>query len=125
MECCDAASFVQDDSLTQEQRQVVAIFSQEDKNASQFASRAVVAHRSKPAIPEKITRLRSIESLTPRMHNVTQTPHPADSAKMAEGWPYWSILVVDDEPGMRNFLVKTLGSPTAHREAETAKAHRG
>ena len=25
-----------------------------------------------------------------------------------EGWPYWSILIVDDEPGMRNFLVKTL-----------------
>jgi DNA-binding NtrC family response regulator len=25
-----------------------------------------------------------------------------------EGWPDWSILIVDDEPGMRNFLVKTL-----------------
>ena len=28
--------------------------------------------------------------------------------KTAEGWPGWSILIVDDEPGMRNFLVKTL-----------------
>ena len=28
--------------------------------------------------------------------------------KPADGWPYWSILVVDDEQGMRNFLVKTL-----------------
>ncbi|MEY4980346.1 MAG: hypothetical protein RLZZ352_2616 [Pseudomonadota bacterium] len=31
---------------------------------------------------------------------------PAD--KPLEGWPDWSILVVDDEQGMRNFLVKTL-----------------
>lgn len=30
------------------------------------------------------------------------------SDKIVEGWPYWSILIVDDEPGMRNFLVKTL-----------------
>jgi len=29
-------------------------------------------------------------------------------AKATEGWPDWSILIVDDEPGMRNFLVKTL-----------------
>ena len=28
--------------------------------------------------------------------------------KAAEGWPFWSILIVDDEQGMRNFLVKTL-----------------
>lgn len=28
--------------------------------------------------------------------------------KALEGWPDWSILIVDDEPGMRNFLVKTL-----------------
>lgn len=35
---------------------------------------------------------------TPTSH--TEKPH--------EGWPFWSILVVDDEQGMRNFLVKTL-----------------
>ncbi|TXT35571.1 MAG: response regulator NtrC [Comamonadaceae bacterium] len=29
-------------------------------------------------------------------------------AKPLDGWPDWSILIVDDEPGMRNFLVKTL-----------------
>jgi len=34
-------------------------------------------------------------------------PTPAPE-KPADGWPYWSILVVDDEQGMRNFLVKTL-----------------
>ena len=28
--------------------------------------------------------------------------------RVLEGWPDWSILIVDDEPGMRNFLVKTL-----------------
>lgn len=33
-----------------------------------------------------------------------QTP----SFKPLNGWPDWSILIVDDEPGMRNFLVKTL-----------------
>ena len=58
------------------------------------------------------------------MHNVTQTPHPADSAKMAEGWPYWSILVVDDEPGMRNFLVKTLG-PRCQAVHEAGSAEDG
>ena len=30
------------------------------------------------------------------------------TARVIEGWPDWSILIVDDEPGMRNFLVKTL-----------------
>ncbi len=29
-------------------------------------------------------------------------------ARQHESWPDWSILIVDDEPGMRNFLVKTL-----------------
>lgn len=28
--------------------------------------------------------------------------------KSPDAWPLWSILVVDDEPGMRNFLVKSL-----------------
>ncbi len=35
----------------------------------------------------------------------TPTSH---AEKPHEGWPFWSILVVDDEQGMRNFLVKTL-----------------
>lgn len=35
------------------------------------------------------------------------TPPPPPE-KSHEGWPFWSILVVDDEQGMRNFLVKTL-----------------
>ncbi|MCU0763261.1 MAG: sigma-54 dependent transcriptional regulator [Hydrogenophaga sp.] len=33
--------------------------------------------------------------------------------KSLEGWPDWSILIVDDEQGMLNFLVKTL-APRCH-----------
>ena len=33
---------------------------------------------------------------------------PLAPEKTAVGWPDWSILIVDDEQGMRNFLVKTL-----------------
>ena len=49
---------------------------------------------------------------------------PADTGKMAEGWPYWSILVVDDEPGMRNFLVKTL-APRCQSVMEAGSAEDG
>ncbi|WP_372657945.1 sigma-54-dependent transcriptional regulator [Hydrogenophaga sp.] len=35
--------------------------------------------------------------------NSSDTP-----SKTLEGWPDWSILIVDDEQGMLNFLVKTL-----------------
>ena len=35
-------------------------------------------------------------------------PPLSNPDKAIDGWPYWSILVVDDEQGMRNFLVKTL-----------------
>jgi DNA-binding NtrC family response regulator len=35
-------------------------------------------------------------------------PNPPHLSKSTEGWPIWSILIVDDEVGMRNFLVKTL-----------------
>jgi DNA-binding NtrC family response regulator len=44
--------------------------------------------------------------------------------KAAEGWPFWSILIVDDEPGMRNFLVKTL-VPRCHTVLEAASAEDG
>jgi len=54
---------------------------------------------------------------------VTPSPHhPADKA--AEGWPFWSILIVDDEPGMRNFLVKTL-VPRCHFVMEAGSAEEG
>jgi len=33
---------------------------------------------------------------------------PPTADRSSEGWPFWSILIVDDEQGMRNFLVKTL-----------------
>ncbi len=41
--------------------------------------------------------------------------------KAVDGWPLWSILVVDDEQGMRNFLVKTL-VPRCHFVMEAASA---
>ena len=41
---------------------------------------------------------------TPVKPNSPDTP----PVRPIEGWPDWSILIVDDEPGMRNFLVKTL-----------------
>jgi DNA-binding NtrC family response regulator len=55
---------------------------------------------------------------------VTQTQHSPDGGKTAEGWPYWSILVVDDEPGMRNFLVKTL-APRCQTVMEAGSAEEG
>ena len=55
---------------------------------------------------------------------MTQAPFHADSGKLAEGWPYWSILVVDDEPGMRNFLVKTL-APRCQSVMEAGSAEEG
>ena len=50
----------------------------------------------------------------------------------AEHWPHASILVVDDEPGMRNFLVKTLApragqvlaAGTAEEAEELLQRHR-
>lgn len=36
------------------------------------------------------------------------TPFESSLPRPADSWPDWSILIVDDEPGMRNFLVKSL-----------------
>jgi DNA-binding NtrC family response regulator len=50
---------------------------------------------------------------------------PAPAAEFAERWPGATVLVVDDEPGMRNFLVKTLdprvGQVLAAGSAEDAE----
>jgi DNA-binding NtrC family response regulator len=45
-------------------------------------------------------------------------------ARALEGWPDWTILIVDDEPGMRNFLVKTL-VPRCHRVLSAGSAEEG
>jgi DNA-binding NtrC family response regulator len=42
----------------------------------------------------------------------------------SEGWPDWSILIVDDEQGMRNFLVKTL-VPRCHFVMNAGSAEEG
>jgi DNA-binding NtrC family response regulator len=53
---------------------------------------------------------------------VTASPTLPDKA--ADGWPFWSILIVDDERGMRNFLVKTL-VPRCHFVMEAGSAEEG
>ncbi len=53
-----------------------------------------------------------------------QTPTYSFVAKAADTWPFWSILVVDDEPGMRNFLVKTL-TPRCQSVMEAGSAEEG
>jgi DNA-binding response OmpR family regulator len=42
----------------------------------------------------------------------------------SEGWPDWSILIVDDEAGMRNFLIKTL-APRCHFVMNAGSAEEG
>ncbi|MDO8905273.1 sigma-54 dependent transcriptional regulator [Hydrogenophaga sp.] len=44
--------------------------------------------------------------------------------KTLEGWPDWSILIVDDEQGMLNFLVKTL-APRCHFVMSASSAEDG
>ncbi len=44
--------------------------------------------------------------------------------KALEGWPDWSILIVDDEQGMLNFLVKTL-APRCHFVMSAGSAEEG
>jgi DNA-binding NtrC family response regulator len=56
------------------------------------------------------------------------TPPPLSSQTSAETpadrWPFWSILVVDDEQGMRNFLVKAL-VPRCQLVMEAGSAEEG
>ncbi|MCM3564052.1 sigma-54-dependent transcriptional regulator [Hydrogenophaga intermedia] len=59
-------------------------------------------------------------------------PTPSGPERTLEGWPDWSILVVDDEQGMLNFLVKTLAprcrfvmsATSAEDGAEWLRGHR-
>jgi len=53
----------------------------------------------------------------PTRSESTLTTHP-------EGWPDWSILVVDDEPGMCNFLLKSL-APRCHQVHVAGSAEEG
>jgi len=56
-----------------------------------------------------------------RLNKVNQVQPISTNDKNPDGWPFWSILIVDDEPGMRNFLVKTL-VPRCHTVIEAASA---
>lgn len=51
-------------------------------------------------------------------------PTPSGPERTLEGWPDWSILVVDDEQGMLNFLVKTL-APRCHFVMSATSAEDG
>jgi len=50
--------------------------------------------------------------------------HDFAADRPLEGWPDWSILVVDDEQGMLNFLVKTL-APRCHFVMSAGSAEEG
>ena len=54
----------------------------------------------------------------------TSPAPPSSPDKGLEGWPDWSILVVDDEQGMLNFLVKTL-APRCHFVMSATSAEEG
>jgi DNA-binding NtrC family response regulator len=49
---------------------------------------------------------------------------PSTHDRGGDNWPLWSILVVDDEPGMRNFLVKSL-APRCSAVFEAGNAEDG
>ena len=51
-------------------------------------------------------------------------PSPPADERAHDGWPFWSVLVVDDEQGMRNFLVKTL-APRCHAVLAADSAEQG
>ncbi|MDR7150565.1 DNA-binding NtrC family response regulator [Hydrogenophaga palleronii] len=53
-----------------------------------------------------------------------RTHLPSAPERNLEGWPDWSILVVDDEQGMLNFLVKTL-APRCHFVMSASSAEDG
>ena len=54
-----------------------------------------------------------------------ETPFlPPSPERTLEGWPDWSILIVDDEQGMLNFLVKTL-APRCHFVMSASSAEDG
>ena len=48
------------------------------------------------------------QSRLARVTEAAASPPTADAPETDERWPNASVLVVDDDPGMRNFLVKTL-----------------
>jgi len=61
----------------------------------------------------------------PRTPSSIEPPTGSEAAGRTASWPLASVLVVDDEPGMRNFLLKTLetraGQVMAAASAEEAE----
>ncbi len=65
-----------------------------------------VPRQQKPQYPSDQLRL-SVESVGVTQPKLFPETAPVASSSQ-DGWPHWSILIVDDEQGMRNFLVKVL-----------------
>lgn len=77
--------------------------------------------RSTPSVFLVVAFLESSASRKPpAVTPSTSSPAAAPS----ERWPFWTLLVVDDEPGMRNFLVKAL-APRCHAVLEAGSAEQG
>ncbi|MFN9281488.1 MAG: response regulator, partial [Betaproteobacteria bacterium] len=61
----------------------------------------------------------------PTTPSSTEPPTGSEEAGRTASWPLASVLLVDDEPGMRNFLLKTLetraGQVMAAASAEEAE----
>lgn len=65
-----------------------------------------------------------VEFFWPHNPCPTVMTHPESIERKAEGWPDWSILIVDDEAGMQNFLLKTL-APRCHFVMSAGSAEEG
>lgn len=84
-----------------------------------------VADMMKPDYPTESVRHVSADARPVDAENSLRTgPPPATNGRNPDSWPLWSILVVDDEPGMRNFLVKSL-APRCHAVFEAGSAEEG
>lgn len=75
--------------------------------------------RGFPVINQAIHSTSSVES-----RRVEPTQFVAHPDRSLEGWPDWSVLIVDDEQGMLNFLVKTL-APRCHFVMSAGSAEEG
>jgi len=68
----------------------------------------------------------------PTTPSSTEPPTGSEEAGRTASWPLASVLVVDDEPGMRNFLLKTLepragqvmGAASAEEAEDLMRRHR-
>jgi DNA-binding NtrC family response regulator len=75
------------------------------------------------ALSERISRVPDANCHS-MSHPMTPDPAQPTLNPTPKGWPFWSILIIDDEPGMRNFLVKAL-APRCDTVLAAASAEEG